>query len=184
MGWHYKDWSQVGLVQDGSSTYTPSCSRGYDHEWLKADYKPDSSIHPSSDMATHSLLHLLKGSTPPDSKDDWPEQIRKYHWFQEHLHCVDGVVMYKDRIIIPQSLRLEVLTALHSAHQGVTHMTSRAESSVFWPGITFDVQDTRDGCRDCNHNAPYQPHAPPVAPTLPVYPFQCICADYFTYTNV
>ncbi len=34
------------LVQDGSSTYTPTtCSRWYDHEWLKADYKPDSSIH-------------------------------------------------------------------------------------------------------------------------------------------
>ncbi len=135
----------------------------------------------SSDMATHSLLHLLEGSTPPDSKDDWPELIRGYHRLRDHLHCIDGVVMYKDRIIIPPSLRLEVLTALHSAHQGVTHMTSRAESSVFWPGITSDIQNTRDGCRDCNQNAPSQPHAPPVAPTLPVYPFQCICADYFTY---
>ncbi len=28
-------------------TYTPTtCSQRYDHEWLKADYKPDSSIHP------------------------------------------------------------------------------------------------------------------------------------------
>ncbi len=37
-----------GLVQDRSSTYTPTtCSRWYDHECLKADYKPDSSIHPS-----------------------------------------------------------------------------------------------------------------------------------------
>ncbi len=43
---HYKDWPQVGLVQDGSSTFTPTCSRWYDHEWLKADYKPDLSIHP------------------------------------------------------------------------------------------------------------------------------------------
>ncbi len=24
VGWHYKDWQQVGLVQDGSSTYTPN----------------------------------------------------------------------------------------------------------------------------------------------------------------
>ncbi len=39
------------------TTYTPTtCSRWYDHEWLKADYKPDSSIHPSSwntDTAVH-----------------------------------------------------------------------------------------------------------------------------------
>ncbi len=40
------DWPQVGLVQDGSSPYTPTTySRWYDHDWLKADYKPDSSIH-------------------------------------------------------------------------------------------------------------------------------------------
>ncbi len=43
---HYKDRPQVRLVEDGSSTYTPTtCSRWYDHEWLKADYKPDSSIN-------------------------------------------------------------------------------------------------------------------------------------------
>ncbi len=47
VGWHSKDWPQVGLVQGGSSIYTPTTgSRWYDHEWLKADYKPDSSIHP------------------------------------------------------------------------------------------------------------------------------------------
>ena len=41
-----KDWPQAGLVQDGSCTYTPTtCSRWYDHEWLKAGYKPDSSIY-------------------------------------------------------------------------------------------------------------------------------------------
>ncbi len=48
---HNKDWPQVGLVQDGSSTYTPTTfSRWYDHEWLKADYKPDSPTHPLKHM--------------------------------------------------------------------------------------------------------------------------------------
>ncbi len=34
------------LSLTATNTYTPTtCSRWYDHEWLKADYKPDSSIH-------------------------------------------------------------------------------------------------------------------------------------------
>ena len=32
---------------------------------------------------------------------------------------------------------------------------------------------------DCNSNAPSQPSAPPTPTIQPMYPFQCICADYF-----
>ena len=45
---------------------------------------------------------------------------------------MDEVILYKDRIVIPESLRDEVLTALHAAHQGVTSMIARAEFSVFF----------------------------------------------------
>ena len=68
------------------------------------------------------------------------------------------------RIIIPPSLREEVLSALHAAHQGVTYCTSmisRAESSVFWPGITPAITALRAGCNHCNRIAPSNPSAPP-----------------------
>ncbi len=32
--------------------------------------------------------------------------------------------------------------------------------------------------------APSQPSAPPSHQTLPVYPFQCICSDFFTYKGI
>ena len=60
-------------------------------------------------------------------------------------------------------------------------MTSRAESSVFWPGITPAIANLRARCRSGNERAPSQPHGPPLAAQEPVYPFQCICADYFKY---
>ena len=49
-------------------------------------------------------------------------------------------------IVIPQSLRVEFLDALHSAYQGVTSMIVRAESSVFWPGITPAITSVRANC--------------------------------------
>ena len=83
----------------------------------------------------------------------FPPQLREYFQFREHLYTIDGVILYKDRIIIPPSLREEVLSALHAAHQGVTYCTSmisRAESSVFWPGITPAITALRAGCNHCN----------------------------------
>ena len=94
------------------------------------------------------------------------------------MTSVDGVVLYKARIIIPPSLRQDVLSVLHSVHQGVTSMTSCAEATVFWPGITPAIMALRTGCNDCNHMAPSQPSAPSTRTVPPAYPIQCVWADF------
>ena len=109
-----------------------------------------------------------------------PDGLRQYWRVRESLRVLDGVAMYGDRTIIPQGLRQEVLVVLHSAHQGVTGMTLRAERSVFWPGITNDIQVTRDRCLTCHKNAPSQAKLPPVDPVIPQYPFEHVCMDYMT----
>lgn len=120
----------------------------------------------------------------PKFRHELPVPLRAYHQFREHLHTIDGVVIYKDRIVIPPSLREDILSALHSAHQGISSITARAESSVCWPGITPAMAAVRTNCSDCNRMAPSQPSAPPNTPVLPVYPFQCVCSDCFTYKGI
>ena len=120
----------------------------------------------------------------PDSRHELPQPLQEYHQFRDDLYTVDGVVLYKARIVIPPSLRQDVLSVLHSAHQGVTSMTSRAEATVFWPGITPAIMALRTGCNDCNRMAPSQPSAPPTPTVPPAYPFQCVCADFCHYKGV
>ena len=67
---------------------------------------------------------------------------------------------------------------------GVTSMTARAESTKFWPGITPAITYLRANCGHCNRMAPSQPSAPPYPPVPPTYPFQCICADFFTHKGI
>ena len=109
-----------------------------------------------------------------------PSHIKPYQRLSRFLTTVDGVVLYKRRIVVPPKLREDILANLHSAHQGVTSMISRADTSVFWPGITSDIHRVRDRCAICNRNAPSQASLPPTPPILPEYPFQSVCADYFT----
>ena len=135
-------------------------------------------IATSSDTDMHSLLSIIENGMP-DQRCQLPSQLRDYHQFKEHLYSIDGVILYKDRIVIPPSLRQRCLSALHAAHQGTSSMISRADASIFWPGITYDIQATRANCSHCNQMAPSQPALPPTPPILAVYPFQCICADYF-----
>ena len=134
----------------------------------------------SSDDNMLLLLSAIENGIP-EFKHQLPPPIREYHQFRRHLYSSDGVIIYKDRIVIPPSLRPSCMSALHAAHQGISAMTSKAEASIFWPGITNDIQATRANCPHCNRMAPSQAALPPTPPTLPEYPFQCICADYFHY---
>ena len=117
----------------------------------------------------------------PEHWRDMPDALRIYHPFREHLSTIDGVILYKDRIVIPPSLRQVCLTALHAAHHGTSAMIARAESSMFWPGITLDISSTYHGCNYCNCMDPSQPLSPPIPTTPALYPFQCTCADNFHY---
>ena len=109
--------------------------------------------------------------------------ISSYMRFRNSLYNGDGVVMYKDRVVVPTSLRKAVLDNLHSAHQGVSAMESRAQAIVFWPGITCDIQRTRDECYECNRNAPTQAPQPTEYVNPPTAPFQQVFADFFDFAG-
>ena len=113
-----------------------------------------------------------------------PTELRPYHQYRDSLYTVDGVVMYNEGIVIPPSLRSHVLESLHAAHQGVSSMLSRAEHSVFWLGIIPAITDIRNRCNECNRMVSSQPSAPRSHQAPPVYLFQCICSDFFTYKGI
>ena len=137
-------------------------------------------------VATQSsvpMMYLIKALEDgfPHKKEDLPLDIQQYHQYRNDLHYVDGVVLYNHRIVIPPSLRGQIQDSLHAAHQSTGMMLSRAKSSVFWPGITKDIQQQREDCNACNRNAPSQPSSPPYPTPSPEYPFQLICADFFQH---
>ena len=103
--------------------------------------------------------------------------------YKESLYTSDGVVLYNDRVVVPSTLRPQILKGLHSAHQGVSSMELRAQSIVFWPGMTNDIQKVRAQCRDCNRNAPSQGPTPSEPADPPSTPFEQVFADFFEFSG-
>ena len=87
--------------------------------------------------------------------------------YPDKLASEENVLTYDDRVIIPKSLRLEVLETLHSGHQGTTSMTARTGDVVWWPGLREELSKVRGRCLECQANAPSQPKEPPVDPPNP-----------------
>ena len=132
----------------------------------------------AQDKTMTMLSEQITSGFPPDKKLLRLE-LREFFQHREVLTQVDGVPLFKDRFIIPVALLGAVLETLHSAHQGITGMTERAQKSVWWPGITPQMKEARDKCKNCTEHAPSQPSAPPQPLPQPDYPFQFLVSDYF-----
>ena len=131
-----------------------------------------------ADSQYSELLHCVGSGSR-----EWSDVNKVYERHVDELSVVDGVVTYRDRIVIPHGLREEVLRALHRAHQGSTNMALRAAETVWWPGLSADIARVRDNCVKCRQNAPSQRSSPPTALPVPEYPFQMLSSDYFAYSG-
>jgi hypothetical protein len=114
----------------------------------------------------------------PAAKSLLKPNLHAFWTLKEDLTSDNGVPMYRGRPVIPAKLRPAVLSVLHAAHQGTTGMQLRAERSVFWPGLTEDLNKVRSACDSCCRTAPSHSRLPPVAPIVPEYPFQHVVMDY------
>lgn len=160
-------------------------------------------LETQKDVNLMNLCEMIN-SVFPDSKNKMPSPLREYWDNRDRLYTVDGVIMRNDeivvplslrsqmvsdwkdhnsrvRVIIPAALRSEVIDTLHAAHQGISSMNERAKASVYWPGITRDIQRVRESCSSCNRNAPSQVRPPPIAPWIPSSPYEAVVCDYFDY---
>ena len=97
------------------------------------------------------------------------------------MYELDGMLMFKDRIVIPQSKGSSILKKLHSGHQGVSKMKERGIKDYWWPMMCDDIEQMRAGCSSCDLVSPSQPASPPQVLRQPDYPLHMISSDYFEY---
>ena len=82
------------------------------------------------DQDMQELRRLMEEGFP-ETRNWMGDSIREFFKFREDLSRVQGVILYKDRVVIPRRLRREILEGLHAGHQGVVSMRARAANCVF-----------------------------------------------------
>ena len=114
--------------------------------------------------------------------EGWPEKSQlpsilvPYYQFREYMSVCNGILLKSDRIVVPASLRIEILEKIHVGHLGIEKCRQRARQSVWWPGLSAQIESMVKNCRVCAREKPDQ--AEPLAPTpLPERPWQKAAAD-------
>lgn len=131
-----------------------------------------------SDEEFAVVLKYIEDGWPP-CKKTCASRALPYWNLRQNLPVVDGVVFYGTRLVIPVSLRREVLGSLHTAHQGVTKTLQRASTSVFWPGLRNRLEETCRSCDVCCQFERNERKEPLIPFPVPQRPFQVVGIDLF-----
>lgn len=85
-----------------------------------------------------------------------------------------------ERIVVPQSLRAEMLELIHESHLGMQKCKSRAREVLYWPSMLKDIERTVNKCEICIALRPNQSKEPLLPHQVPERPWQKLAADIMT----
>ena len=66
----------------------------------------------------------------PDSIKDLPTDLRVFWSFRDELAVEDGIIFKGKQVLIPESLRADILAQLHQSHQGIEKTQLLAREGV------------------------------------------------------
>ena len=126
------------------------------------------------DEVCRQLIAYCKHGWP--AKEELPGPVNPYYPFAYELTVANGLLMRGSRIVVPMGMRLEILDKLHEGHLGITKCRMRAKQSVWWPGLSAQIEQMIKMCRTCCKLQ--SPRAQPLIPSsLPDLPWQKVAVD-------
>ena len=84
----------------------------------------------------------------PD-KRDISKTLKPYYAERSSLSVNEGLLLKDSRLVIPATLRPDILRHLHDGHQGMTKTKENAANSVWWPGLLSDIDKMVQTCPEC-----------------------------------
>ena len=135
----------------------------------------------SDSILQSAIVYTLTGW--PRYEKDVPESMKSLYAHRASLSVTDGLLVFASRIVIPSSMRPEILDRIHDGHQGITKCLERARLGVWWPGITSDIKRIVTMCSHCAEKRPTQRREPLMTTPLPQGPWIRVGIDLFHYAG-
>lgn len=121
------------------------------------------------DKTLQNVIKLVRTGWP-DQKNAVPDSAKPYFTFKEDLHEIKELLFKNNCLVVPTSLRSEMLEKIHFNHMGIEKCKLRARECLYWPGMSNDIENLVTNCEACakyqrlNRKEPLKPWQVPEAP--------------------
>ncbi|XP_062571228.1 uncharacterized protein K02A2.6-like [Saccostrea cucullata] len=137
--------------------------------------------------STRSELETLMSTIQtgwPDTRNESPYEVRQYFISRDQLSVLDSIVYKGSRIVIPPSLRKEMLNIIHKSHLGIVKSKSRAREVMYWPALNADIEQAVSDCPYCAEYQKKQNREPLMPTPTPDLPYTRVGTDVFEFIEL
>ena len=113
----------------------------------------------------------------PDSKGQVPPNAQEFWNYRDELTVAQGLIVKGQKIVVPSSLRGEMLEKLHEGHLGINKTIARARDVLFWPRMSVEITEKIKNCPVCLENRPSQQPEPLKSHEIPPLPWAKVGTD-------
>lgn len=131
-----------------------------------SDLKKDQfRLETSKDQTLSTIFDFYYNGWPKSSV--LPQNVKPYLPLKNSIYVEAGIILVEDKIIVPQTLRIEMIKLLHKGHVGISKTINKARKLFYWPNMSFDITSFIKKCRVCekympaNFREPMMPHSTP-----------------------
>lgn len=100
------------------------------------------------DLALQEVAGHCKNGWPK-SKFHCKELAKPYFSMQDELHVIDGLVFKGTALLVPESLKREMLKLVHNGHQGLSRSLDQVRGILFWLNMNADIKNVVESCQVC-----------------------------------
>lgn len=86
----------------------------------------------STDPILSKIFEFVKNGWPTKVNDE-DNELKPFFTRSSEITIENGVLLWGHRVLIPSSLRNQILKDLHAAHTGIVKMKSKARAYFWWP---------------------------------------------------
>lgn len=138
-------------------------------EWLATET--------SADPVLSKVKRMVEEDSWPATAHSLEPGVSKFFAQRADLTITDNMIFFKNRLVIPASARHFFLEKLHEGHLGTEKTKRTARETVFWHGMSIEIEEYIRTCEVCQKFARNNAKQPLMPYPIPLYPWQHLATD-------
>lgn len=175
--------SKEHFVPDYESDMQYHINLMYTNLAISNEYRTKLCQATNSDETLQTLKKYVLNGWPID-KDKVQPSLKCYWNFQCEINVMQNLLFKNNKLIVPESMRKEMLMKIHEGHQGINKCLNLAREILYWPNMTVDIKNLIEQCQICakfrsaNHKEPLQNYE------ITKYPWERVGIDLMHFENL
>lgn len=136
----------------------------------------------NKDLELVKLIEFTKTGWPDKAKNI-PDDLQYYNKFRSDISIDKNLVFLHDKLIIPKTMRMEILGKMHEGHLGISKMKSLARELYYWPKMGEHIEQLVRKCFVCQTHQNANVKEPLLSHEIPELPFSKLGVDILDFKN-